>query len=420
MGILKKLFFVAVCLLFTGAVAQASGGPAETARDSVALHTSIYFSRGNGEWIERSEYRKVGDFLRWALENPEPRILLVGWTDKTGSGELNKRLSLRRAVTLSRYLVRKGVAAERITTEGRGVDTGATNDSVARRVDMVGWFPVAVSPQTPQPSVTKPQDAEAARTDTNVSGTTVRKEEQQPESRQTAETIPQTGEPTVSVPHSVHSRWSVGLNAGIPFFWGDMLSMSADKTYIGFAVGVQGGYRFSDLLAVSLSADYARGKLGARDYARDYLLASDGMTWYVPQQQAMQRYGDLYSKVSLVNVGLSLDVNMNRIFSKRAAEHRFTVWVSPTVYGQFFKADIYTKSDDSRYSDGTTEPDNFSLGLGGALSLRCRVTRDIDLQLKNSLFWMTDNRFDGIQTIFGKTKHNAAWIPQIGVIWHIK
>lgn len=420
MDILKKLFFVAVCLPFTGVVAQASEGPAEAAGDSVALHTSIYFSHGNGEWIEKSEYRKAGDFLRWALKNPEPRILLVGWTDKTGSGELNRRLSLRRAVTLSRYLVRKGVTAERITTEGRGVDIGATNDSVARRVDMVGWLPVAVSPQIPQPSVTKPQDAEAARTDTNVSETTVRKEEQQPESRQAAETTPQTGEQTVSVPHSALSRWSVGLNVGIPFFWGDMLSMSADKTYVGFAVGVQGGYRISDLLAVSLSVDYARGKLGARDYAEDYLLAPDGMTWYVPQQQAMQRYCDLYSKVSFVNVGLSLDVNMNRIFSDRAAEHRFTVWVSPTVYGQFFKADIYTKSDDSRYSDGTTKPDNFSLGLGGALSLRYRVTRDIDLQLKNSLFWMTDNHFDGIRTPFGKTKHNAAWIPQIGVVWNIK
>ena len=420
MGILKKLFFAAVCLPFTGAAAQASGDPVEAARDSVVLHTSIYFSLGNGEWIEKSEYRKAGDFLRWALENPEPRILLVGWADKSGSGELNRRLSLRRAVTLSRYLVRKGVAAERITTEGRGVDTGATHDSVARRVDMVGWLPVAVSPQAPQPSVTKPQETETVRTDTNATGTTVRKEEQQPEPRQTAETAPQAGEQTASMPHPALSRWSAGLNVGIPFFWGDMLSMSADKTYVGFAAGIQGGYRISDLLAVSLSVDYARGKLGARGYAEDYLLATDGMTWYVPQQQAMQRYGDLYSKVSLVNVGLSLDVNMNRIFSKRAAEHRFTVWVSPTVYGQFFSADICTKADGKRYSDGTTKPDGLSLGLGGALTLRYRVNRSIDLQLKNSVLWMTDNHFDGIRTPFGKTKHNAAWMPQIGVVWNIR
>ena len=32
---------------------------------------------------------------------------------------------------------------------------------------------------------------------------------------------------------------------------------------------------------------------------------------------------------------------------------------------------------------------------------------------------MTDNNFDGIRTIFGETRHNAAWIPQIGIIWNI-
>ncbi len=219
---------------------------------------------------------------------------------------------------------------------------------------------------------------------------------------------------------SGHYRWSIGLNAGIPFFWGDMLSMSTAKTYVGFSAGVQGSYRLSDLLTVSLSVDYVRGKLGARDYAQDYLLAPDGMTWYVPQQQAMQRYGDLYSKVSLVNMGLSLDVNVNRIFSRQAAEHRFTVWVSPAVYGQFFKADVYTKADDRRYSDGTTDPDGLSLGLGGALTLRYRINCGIDLQLKNTALWITDNHFDAIRTPFGKTKHNAMWLPQIGVVWHIQ
>ena len=42
--------------------------------------------------------------------------------------------------------------------------------------------------------------------------------------------------------------WTLGLNIGIPFFWGDMLSMSADKTYIGISAGLQADYRFSDSL----------------------------------------------------------------------------------------------------------------------------------------------------------------------------
>lgn len=215
-------------------------------------------------------------------------------------------------------------------------------------------------------------------------------------------------------------RWMAGLNVGIPFFWGDMLSVSADKTYVGFAAGIQGGYRISEFLAVSLSLDYAKGKLGARSYAQDYLLAPDGMTWYVPQQQAMSRYADLYSDVSLFNLGLSLDVNVNRLFSKSALKHRFTVWISPAVYGQFFSSDIHVKADNSLYSNGSTSPSKISFGLGGALTMRYRINNSLDLQLKNSGIWMTDNNFDGIRTSFGKTKHNAMWLPQIGIIWNIK
>ncbi len=216
------------------------------------------------------------------------------------------------------------------------------------------------------------------------------------------------------------TRWMAGINVGIPFFWGDMLSMSADKTYVGFAAGIQGGYRISEFFAVSLSLDYAKGKLGARSYAQDYLLAPDGMTWYVPQQQTMSRYADLYSDVSLFNLGLSLDVNVNRLFSKTALKHRFTVWISPTVYGQFFSSDIHAKADNSLYSDGSTSPSKISFGLGGALTMRYRINNSLDLQLKNSGIWMTDNNFDGIRTPFGKTKHNAMWLPQIGIIWNIK
>lgn len=216
------------------------------------------------------------------------------------------------------------------------------------------------------------------------------------------------------------TRWMAGLNVGIPFFWGDMLSMSADKTYVGFAAGIQGGYRISEFLAVSLSLDYAKGKLGARSYAQDYLLAPDGMTWYVPQQQAMSRYADLYSDVSLFNLGLSLDVNVNRLFSKSALKHRFTVWMSPAVYGQFFSSDIHVKADNSLYSNGSTSPSKISFGLGGALTMRYRINNSLDLQLKNSGIWMTDNNFDEIRTSFGKTKHNAMWLPQIGIIWNIK
>lgn len=213
--------------------------------------------------------------------------------------------------------------------------------------------------------------------------------------------------------------WNLGLNVGIPFFWGDMVSMAHDETQVGWAVGVQGGYRFSTLLGVSLSADYARGKTGARGYATGYLLLPDGMTTYHKQPRTVS-YERLYSRISVANVGLSLDIDLNRIFSRKAASHRFNVWVSPTLYGQFFSSKVFTKINDARFDDGTNGPDRFCVGLGGSLTLRCDVSRSVALQLKNTCVWMTDNRFDAISTPYGNSKHNCLWLPQVGIVWNIR
>lgn len=214
-------------------------------------------------------------------------------------------------------------------------------------------------------------------------------------------------------------RWSIGLNIGIPFFWGDMVSMSADKTYVGFAAGIQGSYRFGELLGVTLSADYARGKTGARDYARSYQLAPSGMTLYSVGTDHSEAYGELYSRVSLVNLGLGVDVHLNRLLGSRATRGCFQAVLTPTLYGQFFSVDVFRKADGSRFSDGSTEPDAVSLGLGGALSLRYRIAPAWEVQLKNSVLWMTDNCFDGIVTPYGHARHNALWMPQLGVLWRL-
>lgn len=99
---------------------------------------TLLFSRGNGDWIERSEYIAVGRFLRAAQAHPETEIRLTGWADTTGAAGYNLRLSAKRAAAVGRYLVRKGIAADRIRTEGRGVDFAAATPRQARRVEMRG------------------------------------------------------------------------------------------------------------------------------------------------------------------------------------------------------------------------------------------------------------------------------------------
>lgn len=138
-------------LLPAGIRAQTGNAvPAAGDRDSVALQTTFYFSPGNGEWIERPEYKKAGRLLRWALSDTVTAIRITGWADKTGTQAMNERLSLRRARTVRNYLVEKGVAADRIRFEGRGIDTLAASDDKARRAEVCAV--VVVAAETPAAS----------------------------------------------------------------------------------------------------------------------------------------------------------------------------------------------------------------------------------------------------------------------------
>ena len=102
----------------------------------VAYETAIYFSRNQCEYIEESEYKTTVELLKALAEHPETQITLVGWADKTGTEARNETISSRRAGTVKRYLIHKGIAAERISTEGKGVDTQSTDDAKARRTEI--------------------------------------------------------------------------------------------------------------------------------------------------------------------------------------------------------------------------------------------------------------------------------------------
>ena len=50
----------------------------------------------------------------------EDRVTVVGWTDSMGTDAYNLRLSLRRAEAVKAYLAEKGIALDKLASEGRG------------------------------------------------------------------------------------------------------------------------------------------------------------------------------------------------------------------------------------------------------------------------------------------------------------
>lgn len=240
-------FTLLVGLLFAplGMRAQTADGRGSDRADgdSTVIRTVLYFSRNNGDWIEKSEYLKVGRFLRWVLQDTLPQIRLSGWTDRTGTVDFNTQLSLRRARTVRNYLVRKGVAAERIRIEGRGIDFQEADEAKSRRVDMVGILltdnttvteetpPQArtavpatatrdvaekkpISEDTPSTVATQPQVAE--RTATNV-------REQQP----LATTAPDAASCATSSEPSSATRY-LGVKTNLAAWAGTIMNVAAD------------------------------------------------------------------------------------------------------------------------------------------------------------------------------------------------
>lgn len=190
--------FVWVFLLLPAGLMAQTGNttPGTALRDSVAMRTTFFFSPGNGEWIERSEYKKAGRLLRWVLSDTVATIRITGWADKTGTEALNERLSLRRARTVRNYLVGKGVAADRIRYEGRGIDMLASSDDKARRADVCAVVVVAAESETAEPETGQvaapvPTNEITAPEQQRQNETTPEKETRQPERQAAEESVTQ-------------------------------------------------------------------------------------------------------------------------------------------------------------------------------------------------------------------------------------
>lgn len=92
---------------------------------------NMYFATNKTEILPMSEesLKTLYDFLK---ENPRVRIKIIGHTDSVGTDQANQKLSEGRATSVKNEMVKRGIKAERIETEGRGesepIDTNDTEE----------------------------------------------------------------------------------------------------------------------------------------------------------------------------------------------------------------------------------------------------------------------------------------------------
>ena len=200
--------------------------------------------------------------------------------------------------------------------------------------------------------------------------------------------------------------WYVGIEGGMPFGFSTFSSFGHDKTHLGWAVGLYGGYRFNSIFSAELSAKYGEMNLSAQDCCveRNYWLGSDGVR-YKAGVLGMDswEYANLKSHVRMGWYGARVNVNLLGLFHK-TANSRWDLAVSPHIYAVTTKADIHTIDDEAKVMKGST---NWHLGYGADLQVGYQLTSCLKLGIYSGLTRLTGERMDGMPEHLHK--NNFVW-----------
>ena len=200
--------------------------------------------------------------------------------------------------------------------------------------------------------------------------------------------------------------WYVGIEGGMPFGFSTFSSFGHDKTHLGWAAGLYGGYRFNSIFSAELSAKYGEMNLSAQDCCveRNYWLGSDGVL-YKAGVLGMDswEYANLKSHVRMGLYGARVNVNFLGLFHK-TANSRWDLAVSPHIYAVTTKADIQTIADDAKVMKGSA---NWHLGYGADLQVGYQLTSCLKLGIYSGLTRLTGERMDGMPEHLHK--NNFVW-----------
>lgn len=200
--------------------------------------------------------------------------------------------------------------------------------------------------------------------------------------------------------------WYLGMDGGLPFGLSTFSSFGHDKTHLGWAAGIYGGYRFNPIFSAELSARYGEVNLSAQDCCveRNYWLGSDGIL-YKAGVLGMDswEYAQLKSHVRMGWYGARVHVNLLGLL-RNTAHSRWTVAVSPHLYAVTTCADIQTLADHAEVMKGSTR---WHLGYGASLQAGYQLTSNLNLGIYSGLTRLSGERMDGMPEHLHK--NNFVW-----------
>jgi OOP family OmpA-OmpF porin len=115
-------------------IGETGNGPDADAADELKITVSFQFdtNRAGIKKQYQAGLKRIGDIMK---RHRNARAVIEGHTDNVGSMKLNKRLSLRRAMNVKKYLIKTfGISPDRLQAEGHGFSRPISdNDSAEGR-----------------------------------------------------------------------------------------------------------------------------------------------------------------------------------------------------------------------------------------------------------------------------------------------
>ncbi len=99
-------------------------------RASLPANVDLYFETGSAK-LRPESYTRLNEFAGALAANREARVALNGYTDSVGNSASNLRLSQERANTVAADLIRMGIPADRLITQGFGEENPIADNATS-------------------------------------------------------------------------------------------------------------------------------------------------------------------------------------------------------------------------------------------------------------------------------------------------
>jgi outer membrane protein OmpA-like peptidoglycan-associated protein len=112
------------------------GNPTRPVQSGVAQ--VIRFEK-NSEEIALQDQLRLNDIYYQLMTNPQQKVMITGFADRSGNTELNANISRRRALAVKTYLRSKGVESNRLIINFLGDTYSESENALDRKVE-IAWL----------------------------------------------------------------------------------------------------------------------------------------------------------------------------------------------------------------------------------------------------------------------------------------